>query len=210
MNADAEVAAAEVPSVNGYTLVLPPGWTRIPLRSGTDATIAAILDRASAGRSRDELATLRRELQVRLRALTAAARENNGLDLYLPIDQVHGFTVGASFVVAEVEFGSVDPLDPALVVARLASSGDASAIVVDGVAGSRTESIAPPDSVRDAPFGSRRVDYELPVPGDGDQWVLVSFSTVGQGDPRDDLADLLVELFDAIMTTFRWTTRSPS
>jgi hypothetical protein len=33
---------------------------------------------------------------------------------------------------------------------------------------------------------------------------VVTFSTIGQGRPTDDLADLLVELFDAIMSTFRW------
>ncbi|MGH3816471.1 MAG: hypothetical protein ACRDRE_01680, partial [Pseudonocardiaceae bacterium] len=51
---------------------------------------------------------------------------------------------------------------------------------------------------------SRRVDYLLPVPADPDRWVIVSFSTLGAGDPTDDFAQLLVELFDAIMTTFRW------
>ena len=53
-------------------------------------------------------------------------------------------------------------------------------------------------------YASRRVDYVLPVPTDLDRWVVVSFSTLGAGDPTDEFAQLLVELFDAIMTTFRW------
>ncbi|MGH3866440.1 MAG: hypothetical protein ACRDQ4_09950 [Pseudonocardiaceae bacterium] len=44
----------------------------------------------------------------------------------------------------------------------------------------------------------------LPVPADPDRWVVVSFSTLGSGDPNDEHARLLVELFDAMMTTFRW------
>jgi hypothetical protein len=34
--------------------------------------------------------------------------------------------------------------------------------------------------------------------------LTVSFSTVGDGDPERAPARLFVELFDAIMSTFRW------
>jgi hypothetical protein len=34
--------------------------------------------------------------------------------------------------------------------------------------------------------------------------VVVAFSTLGGGDPDDQYAKILVELFDAIMSTFRW------
>jgi hypothetical protein len=34
---------------------------------------------------------------------------------------------------------------------------------------------------------------------------MVVFSTVGDGDPAGQFAGILVELFDAIMSTFRWT-----
>lgn len=203
----AATGSAQPTPTNGYTLVLPPGWAKIPLRAGTDGVIASILDRTFAGHSRDEVAVPRRDLQLRLRDLAAAARQNNGLDLYLPTEQIHGFTLAASFVIAEVSFGAVEPLDPSLLVAALASDGDAKPVMVDGIAGSRAESTAAPDQAREIPFGARRVAYVLPVPGDPDRWVVVTLSTIGQGDPQDDLADLVVELFDAIMSTFRWTSR---
>jgi hypothetical protein len=38
--------------------------------------------------------------------------------------------------------------------------------------------------------------------------VLAAFSTFGGGDPDDGFAGLLVELFDAIISTFRW--KAPS
>jgi hypothetical protein len=189
---------------SGYALVLPPGWARIPLRTGTEQTIDAIVDRTFSGLPRDQVASFRRDLQLRLRELTAAARRGNGLDVYLPTERLHGFTAAASFVVAEVAFDSTERLEPAMLIARLTDAEDSSPVQVGGVVGVRSERVAArrPDGGED--FGSRRVDYAFPVPGNDDRWVLVSFSTIGQGDPADALADLLVELFDAIMTTFRW------
>lgn len=203
MNPDA--ALSHRAPANGYALVLPPGWARVPLGAGTEGAIGRILDRAYAGLPRDEIASARRELQVRLRNLAAVAREQHGLDLYLPVERVHGFTLGASFVVAQVSFGATEPLDPTLMIAALAADAETSTVTVAGVVGSRSEGIVPADPVDELPFPSRRVDYVLPVAGDADRWVLVSFAAVGGGDPRDELADLAVELFDAIMSTFRWT-----
>jgi hypothetical protein len=44
------------------------------------------------------------------------------------------------------------------------------------------------------------------VPGADDRWLVFAFSALGVGDPGDALAGLLVTLFDAIMSTFRWTS----
>ena len=48
----------------------------------------------------------------------------------------------------------------------------------------------------------------LAVPEDDTRWVTVGFSTLADGDPKGAFADVLVELFDAVMTTFRWTRSS--
>jgi hypothetical protein len=34
---------------------------------------------------------------------------------------------------------------------------------------------------------------------------MVVFSTLGDSDPEGEFAKILVQLFDAIMSTFRWT-----
>jgi hypothetical protein len=73
------------------------------------------------------------------------------------------------------------------------------------VACARTEAVAAPDPGQEVPLGSRRADYVVPVPGQPGQWLIITFSTVGDGDPDGDFAKLLVELFDAIMLTFRWS-----
>lgn len=199
------VPAAVGDQTAGYTLVLPPGWVRIPLRSGTDAAIGRMLDRSFEGVSRDEVAAARRRLQQQLREMAAAARERNGLDLYLPTERMHGFTVAASFAVAEVAFDELASVDPALMVTTLVAEASTSqVVVVDGSPSARAEVVEPPEPGAVHEFGARRVHYVIAVPDESDRWVVVTFSTIGQGKPTDALADLLVELFDAIMTTFRW------
>lgn len=189
---------------------MPPGWTRIPLRRGADEAILKIADdavkRLPDDFPRDKASLVRMELVKRLRKTSREARDNAGLDLYLPVEEMHGLTVAASFVVAEVTFDSVVEVDPALVAARLlADSDDTEPVAVDDSMGVRAERVVNADLKRDAEYASRRVDYVLSVPEDPERWVTVGFSTIGDGDPRGDFADLLVELFDAIMTTFRWS-----
>ncbi|MGH3771999.1 MAG: hypothetical protein ACRDRW_11490 [Pseudonocardiaceae bacterium] len=195
----------ETSAPTGYTVVLPPGWSRIPLRRGAEQAITNILDRSFAGLPRDQVATLRQELRLRLRELAGRARENCGLDLYVPTERMRGVTVAASFVVAEMSLGSVQPVDPARLVAQIvaqlaADDAHTTAVDVAGTVATRAEHLAAEDAERGIEHESRRVDYVLGVPDDPDRWVVVSFSTLGSGD----LAQLLVELFDAVMTTFRW------
>ena len=195
-----------VTAPRGYTLVLPPGWTRVPLRAGTEEAIAQIVELRFAGQPR-ELGADRQALEALLRDLTSRAASDNGLDLYLPTERMHGFTVAASFVVAEFGFESMENPDANEILARLVSKrGGARTVSLADTTAARSEAVASPDPARDLPFGSRRVDYVLPVPNDADRWLVATFSTIGQGDPQDDFVALLVELFDAIMSTFRWTT----
>lgn len=196
-----------VTAPRGYSVVLPPGWARVPLRTGINEAIAQIVERSFAGRAPQDLAVERRTLHDHLHQVAAAAAANRGLDLYLPVEEIHGYTVAASFIVAELNFSSVQSPDPRMVLARILGRGaDARPVTVAGIASARRESTAAADPARGAPAGSRRIEYVLPVPHDLDRWLLASFSTMGQGDPQDEFAGLLVELFDAIMTTFRWTT----
>jgi hypothetical protein len=57
------------------------------------------------------------------------------------------------------------------------------------------------DPARERP-SVHRVDYHLPLPGSRSQIVTVAFSLLNQGEPGPQ--DILIDLFDAIMTTWRW------
>lgn len=193
----------------GYTLVLPPGWVRIPVRRGTDAAVRAVVEEAlkqvPKSVPRDRLAPYRAELEGRLREMARQARDRGGVDLYLPVATRSLVPVSASFVVSEGKMntpgGSAEQM-----VAYLAAQddGDRRVVTVDGGAAVRAERVAGPESAVELTAGSRRVEYMVPVPHEQDRWVFVVFSTLGAGDPDDDIACALAELFDAIMSTFRW------
>jgi hypothetical protein len=197
----------------GYRLVLPPGWCRIPLRSGTSAAIRKMLNEKFAHLPRDTVAPYRIEIERRLKQQAAQARADGGVDMYFPVETSALGPLPASFAVSEIR---LDPpseaagnADPSLVVAALAADAiDApgSRIVdLDGASGMRTEEIAAAAPGAEFAYASRRVKYIVPMPGTPGRWLLVAFATPGAADPAGRLASLLIELFDAIMGTFRWT-----
>jgi len=78
---------------------------------------------------------------------------------------------------------------------------------LDGAPASRVERVAAARGDDDRP--SLRVEYTVPVPrpasGGTGQWMVITFSTLGDGDPSGEYAATLACLFDAIMSTLRWT-----
>lgn len=195
----------------GYAMVLPGGWRRIPLLHGTKRAIKDILDevfgRLPRNLPRDKVMPYRLELERRLDGMVRQARSTGALDLYLPVEYVHGVAVPASFIVSKGTLGAGEFLDASQIVACMAAeSAEASPVTVDGVTGVRFERIAGLDRTQEMPAASRRVDYVLPVPGIPGDWLVIAFSTLGDGRPEGKFTRLLVELFDAMMSTFRWTT----
>ena len=189
-------------------MVLPPGWHHIPLREGTDEAIKKAVDAAvrTAPKNlpRDSLIDYRLEQARRLGKLAKDARRKQGTDMYVPMGLVHGIPVPASFLVSEISLGSVEEIPPEVMIAGLAGDGDSRKETVGGAPASRTEHTEDPDKSQGVEYASRRVDYVIAVPDDPDRYVVVAFSTFGGGNPDDDLARMLVELFDAMMTTWRW------
>jgi hypothetical protein len=156
---------------------------------------------------RDKIMPYRLELGRRLHGMVRQGRGKGALDLYLPVEYVHGVAMPASFIVSRGTLSGGEPLDASQIMATMtAESPDASPVTVDGVTGVRFERIAEPDQVRDMRAASRRVDYVLPVPGIPGDWLVIAFSALGDGRPEGQFTRLLVELFDAIVSTFRWTT----
>lgn len=195
----------------GYNLVPPPGWDSIPLQDeAMNDTILRIVDRAvrelPEDLPRDDVSKARMELFKRLRQAAKQAAKAHGLTLYLPVERIHGTYVPASFVVSEMLAGqSAAPADEVL---RLVTSGrgDCEQVDVDGAEGSRIDRVVAPPKDAEFDYASRRVEYVIPVPGaPAPQWLTVTFSTIGDGHPDGELSDILVDVFDAVMTTFRWS-----
>jgi len=210
----------------GYGFLLPEDWVQIPLRRGDaeDAVrslVTSAFARVPADVPRDKLTPLRLELERRLRAAVAEARRAKALEMYLPVKLAGEVNLGASFTVSNAHLPArsgpdgapSEVSDPAEIAVQLLSAdGTASASEMDLSSGEvdralaiRRERVVPAAPERGAELASRRVEYLVAVPGDPGQWLVAAFSTIGAGNPRDDLADAMVEWFDALMTTFRWS-----
>lgn len=196
-------------AIREYSIVLPPGWRRIPVRSGSAAAIRTAVGEALSAlpkdAPRDKITPYRAELERRLTDLVRDVRGKGGIDLCLPVLPVYGAPMPASFVVSQVTIGSSDAVPMAEVLAFLAAQDDEShPVIVGGTSGLRIDRMAGPDPDSGVDLPSRRVDYAVPVPGTTDQWLVIAFSAMGPKGAGDDIATLLTSLFDAMMTTFRW------
>lgn len=202
----------------GYSIVLPPGWRRIPVRWGSKKAIRDAADDAlrvlPPGAPPDKVGPYRKELERRLTDLVRDARGKGGIDLCLPVQPVYGAPMAASFIVSEVSAaltlrdadGNVDTTaDPAQLLTMYATGDDdAKLVTVDGAMGVRIERVADPSPANGVDFPSHQVNYVMSVPGSPDRWLAVTFSTLGGGNPGDQIARLLTGLFEAMMSTFRW------
>ena len=195
----------------GYTLIIPPGWARIPLREGTKEALERIffthMEKVPDGVARDDAMRLRLELRRELQKKARAARRNGGLDLYLPVRPRGGTLVSASIIVSELPIGGAEGAQRTRVLQRIAANAGSDGVTtveVDGMTAVRRESRVAADSSRELDVDTRRVEYVMPVAGTSGQWLSINFSTPGDGNPDSELTDVLVELFDAVVGTFKW------
>ncbi|MDG9708059.1 hypothetical protein [Streptomyces sp. DH10] len=151
---------------------------------------------------KDLVTRYRLEVERRLSAGIKNARKSGGLDFYLPIADPGESPIAASFVVGEISTEG----DPGRFLGAMTSTGGYEPVDVDQAPGARREVVIDADTQEGIELASRRVDYVVAVPGDRGKWLTISFSTMGGGDPCDELSDATVSLFDAIVTTFRWSS----
>lgn len=205
-----QAPVVEVTAPHRYELVLPPGWIRIPLREGTKEALEKILfshmGQVPEGIPRDDAMRFRLEMRRQLEKQARAASRNGGLDLYLPVLARGGIFLMASFIVAEMPIGQEHGVPPGQVLARLVDDG------VPGGAATEVDVAGAPALRRDyrsalaeGELLTRRVDYVIPVANDPGRWISINFSTPGDGDADSEFTDVLVELFDAVVSTFKWS-----
>lgn len=220
-----DATTARIACPTGYHLLLPEDWAQIPLRKGDAETsvrsiVTSAFARLPTAVSRDRLAPFRLELERRLLAAVAEARKAHALELYLPMKLGGEMNLGASFTVASARLpmpsralgGPNRGQDAAEVAIQLLAGGSGTSTgavglssgEIDGAVAIRRERVVAAEPERGAELASRRVEYLVAVPADHSQWLVVAFSTIGAGNPQDDLSEALVEWFDALMTTFRW------
>ena len=196
---------------SSFVMVLPPGWVRLPsreqdhlaLRAKIEEIVAEVLP---ASLPRDSAEPWRGELRKRLSGVVLDAEEAGASAVYLPISQVDGVVIPASFVESEVDDGGeVDPVEvlAAILGETLTLDGWRT---IDGSPAARTDHVSTRVQHKgDWPeVTTRQVVYTIAVPHQRGRWVVLSFSAVSGDNPSVALSDALVYLFDALMTTFRW------
>ncbi|MFH8442574.1 hypothetical protein ACH4D3_15270 [Streptomyces sp. NPDC018026] len=221
-NSEQQSPPVEVTAPRGYELVLPPGWVRIPLREGTKEALGKVLfshmGQVPEGIPRDDAMRFRLDMRRQLERQARAARRNGGLDLYLPVLPRGGIFLMASFIVAELPIGQAHVIPQQAVITELANEDtpDRTAKQVDvagapalrrayGLSLEEEEPSSASEAVQQAALPTRRVDYVIPVPDDPGRWISINFSTPGDGDIDSEFTGVLVELFDAVVGTFKWS-----
>ena len=204
----------------GYSLVLPPGWRQVVLDEHAGAAVRELARTAfadvPASVPPDTVAPLRRQLEQHLLAAVAAARAGGGTELYLPVQRMGDLIVPASMVVGTLDLtaealraGTGDDggdVVTGVLTRWLAADERARAVELDGAPGLRREHTRAgrPGSQLGVEAASRRTEHVLAVPGAPGRWLTISCTVLEVAD-APDLTDLLVELLDAVLTTFRWS-----
>lgn len=192
-----------------YRLLLPEGWFRVRVDpERRERSVDALVNRQFEGT--DNAPHIKRQLRQDLLAQATAAFQHGGIELYLSLQQAGPFTIPASLLVTllpPVSGGSASSAEK--MAARLSADGEADVSVVELSAGTavRTRRMtgqrdrsAPPGAPgrSDEALPSVTLDYQLPVPGMSSH-LLLTFST-----PLVQIADAMVELFDAVATSLTW------
>jgi hypothetical protein len=199
--------------VSAYDIVQIPGWEDLSLLAADRAALEHRLDELAHQAvpdevPRDSATPFRRELRGHLGRLVGQARASGAALLSLPTGRVGGSSVAASYTVSQWRDTTPTPVPPPRMITSLAEASEAvtSRLDVDGQPALREETIVDPALGGDplATRAGRRVTYTIASPDDERAWVVFAFVTLGDGDPRGPLADVLVELFDAQLSTLRW------
>jgi hypothetical protein len=199
--------------VTAYSIVDIPGWEQLRLGPDDAAGLRRRIDELAHQSvpedvPRDRATPFRGEVRRHLLRLVDEAREAGAALICLPTTRMGGIAVPASYTVTEWVDPQPNGAPPEDVIAALVeqSDGVASTVTVDGQPAIREEGVESPapDADELVVRSARRVTYTIADPADAHVWVLITFSTLGDGDPDGQLAHVLVELFDAHVGTLRW------
>jgi hypothetical protein len=171
-----------------FTVLLPPGWVRIPLDGDEGARMSAIVTAKVADVPQPQREQVRQRLITVLRDTLRSARNVGGLDVLVSLGEVRGVPIAASCLVTYLERGGKVPLEG--LHAELAR--DDGLVTWTEIAGSRAV------RRRHADASATMVDFFVPVPG-RPGLLSLSFGTI-----IEPLAEPLVMLFDAIAGSLRW------
>ncbi|SFR84988.1 hypothetical protein SAMN05428970_3094 [Agromyces sp. CF514] len=194
-----ELTGVTAPKVS-YTLLCPPGWTKVPPAALTDEAVSAHALNAMRGAGRADLVL---EFRTMLSQLKSSLRERGVFEVYVAPER-EGVPMPAMIAVSPFVLPSGVTWDAAL--ARLAKGGEVEVAPADVV----MHLIRRRSEFRDASAAVKTDElmYVVPVPGgDGRRSLVFQVSVLSVDDENSaELAKGLVFACEAIMSTFAWVT----
>jgi hypothetical protein len=199
-----------------YTLLLPPGWARLPTGPDAPAAVTRLVNRRFQSVQADKRELLRRRVRREILSMLDRAQAAGGIEVHMLVDPVRGQAVSAACLASYVTSASpgrqltaadlLPEIEGAGATVSLATVGGGDAVRRFYVTEASPEpagmdpatAINDVESMHAALPRATHVDYVVPVPG-SDGHLLLSFSTA-----TGEVADELVQLFDAMATTLRW------
>jgi hypothetical protein len=172
-----------------FSVLLPPGWVRIPLDGSETVRVTAAVTAKVADMPEPERGQLRQRLIRLLHDTLSSARDAGGIDVLISLGEVRGVPISGSCLVSYLERGEKVPLD-ALRAELARSSDELTWTEIAGTAAIRRQRV-------DA--AATMVDFFTPVPG-RPGLLSLSFATAA----AEPLAGALLSLFDAIAGSLRW------
>jgi hypothetical protein len=182
----AAMTGAAIP--RDFTVLLPPGWARIPIDGRESARAAALAAQKTADLTEPQRSQVREKLARLIRSALRDARSCGGIDIMLSLAERDGVPLAASCLISYVDQGQKVPVD--MLAAELSASGGNVTVAQSGGDAAVRR--------RYHEDGMTKLDYFLPMPGRTGLLVM-SFGT-----PVEPLADAFVLLFDAIAQSLRW------
>lgn len=199
--------------MSSYSIVEIPGWEQISLDPADDAATERRIAELAHGTvpesvPRDTATPFREEVRKHLERVALSARSSGAGILCIPVEQVAGQPVPATYTVGEWSDSLVAGIASEELLEAMVETadGEASIAVIDGQPALREETVIAPDPTADplAAHPARRVTYTIAAPEQDGRWIVFTFATLGNGDPDGPLAHALVELFDAHVQTLNW------
>jgi hypothetical protein len=216
-------------SVTAIEFTTPPGWIRIDTAVQGESASLDVTDRLLAPLPPEQRARARGRVNAAVREAVLRARSAGAVQLVLPLDLDLSVTLPASFTVQPLPVP--EDVDPLQAVAAM-TAGESGFDVVEGAGvfalRASDDSLSDDAETRraldalveiDAPesrveierwahgSGTRRVRYIVGDPELPGSWYLVVFVAQTSADPQtQELAAVMVNLFDLIMATVRFRT----
>lgn len=193
-----ELTGERPPDVS-YTLLCPPGWSKIPPTALTDEGAVASALAAMKGAGRADLVVQFRSMLARLKA---SLRERGVFDVYVAPEGEPGAPMPAMLTVSPFVLPTGVTWDAAITrIAKGGSIEEAIGEVELYLVRRRSEY-----SDESAVVQSEDLTYVAPLPGgDGRRALLFQFTVLSVDDENSaEMAKGLIFVGEAIMSTLRW------